>query len=351
MLFILKSILASGGPRVDVTVTSNGTVLTDRILDFLLEHQVYVQFSLDGGKSEHNLHRKFKHSSKGSYDTILKNLEKIHARDPEYFRTHLRLKGVITPETIDVEDSEFNAHPLIRDLVGDCRLTMLQKEPNYDLAKDHEYFEMLDPCSGKTLLRRDCANESELLQGLNERQRLFYIFTFGRFFESQMVKAKYFGESDSTPFTKGCLTGYQEGAVGTNGDISICLKSAKGDHFVIGNVMEGQWYFDKIRALNTTFHDDWEGCRSCFLQKVCDVCYEKLNGEDGQWVAGRAKFCEFNRERHRVIFRYMLNVMTNNPRMWEWFEDSLAASAAPADRESQPLGSSSLFEDYDGNSL
>lgn len=126
-----------------------------------------------------------------------------------------------------------------------------------------------------------------------------------------------------TPFIKACLTGYQEGAVSANGDISICLKSAKGGNFVIGNVNEGRWYYEKMRDLNTVFHRDWAGCSSCFVQKICDLCYEKLNGEEGQFVAGRAKFCAFNRSKTRVIFEYMLRVTENNPALWEYLNSVL----------------------------
>lgn len=125
---------------------------------------------------------------------------------------------------------------------------------------------------------------------------------------------------DSTPFTKECLIGYQEGAVSANGDISICIKSAKGTNFVIGNVNEGRWYYDKIKDLNTMLHRDWAGCSSCYIQKICDLCYEKLSGEEGEFVAGRIKFCEFNRAKYQIIFNYMLQVCEKNPDLWQYLD-------------------------------
>jgi hypothetical protein len=113
---------------------------------------------------------------------------------------------------------------------------------------------------------------------------------------------------------------------------------------VIGNVLEGRWYYEKMRRLNTAFHADWTGCSSCFAQKICDLCYEKLNGEAGQWVAGRSKFCEFNPERHRVIFRLMLRVMRNNPRLWTWLEKSLEEHAAASLGPGEQFSSTSLYK-------
>lgn len=346
----LKSILPPDGPRVEVTITSNGTILTDRILDFLLEHGVYLQFSVDGAKSEHDVHRPFKNTRKGSFDVILRNLQRIHSRDAEYFRLNIRLKGVITTETIDADETEFVSHPLIRQLIDANRMTLLEMEPHYDLEKDGDYFARLHRLGGVLLDKRGCSTESDLLAGLNGKQTTFYHHTFGRFFEAQMVKVKHFGDADATPFTKGCLTGYQEGAVGSNGEISICLKSAKGSNFVIGNVLQGRWDYEKIRQLNTVFHEDWSGCSSCFVQKACDLCYEKLNGEEGEWVAGRSKFCEFNRERHRVVFRYMLRVMRNNPGLWNWLEASLERHAAEEQDGQEQFASTSLYAQHNENS-
>jgi uncharacterized protein len=319
----LKSILPPGGPAVAVTITSNGTVLTDRILDFLLDNEVYLQFSIDGGRESHDRFRPFKTSGRGSFDVILGNLQRIHDHDPEYFRTHLRIKGVLTTEQVDHDDPEFFGHPLVRSIVENNAFIFLNEEPHFDLAKDDDYFERIDRLGRKLLEREGAQGEAELLEGLNPKQKALYHHTLGRFFELQAVNRVYFDGRDATPFIKGCLTGYQEGAVSANGDISICLKSAKGNNFVIGNVIEDAWYFDKIRGLNTMFHHDWSGCSSCFLQKSCDLCYEKLNGDEGTWVSGRSRFCEFNRARHRVLFETMLRVTERNPALWDEFESAL----------------------------
>jgi sulfatase maturation enzyme AslB (radical SAM superfamily) len=319
----LKSILPPDGPVVVVTITSNGTVLTDRLLDFLLENHVYLQFSIDGGRESHDRFRPFKSNGRGSFDVILGNLQRIHDRDPEYFRTHMRIKGVLTTELVDRDDPEFFGHPLVRSIIDNNAFIFINEEPHFDLSKDADYFERIDRLGRQLLEREGVQGETGLLDGLNPKQKALYHHTLGRFFELQAVNRFYFDGRDAAPFIKGCLTGYQEGAVSANGDISICLKSAKGNNFVIGNVVEDEWYFDKIRGLNTLFHQDWSGCSSCFLQKSCDLCYEKLNGDEGLWVSGRSRFCEFNRARHRVLFETMLRITERNPALWEEFESSL----------------------------
>ena len=349
----LKSIIKPGGPCVEITITSNGTVITDRILDFLLEHNVYLQFSIDGDRNSHDLHRRYKTSDRGSFDVILRNLQKIYDRSPDYFRQNMRMKGVLTNEGVDSDDWEFFNHPLIKIIIDAGHFTFLNLEPNYDLAKDDEYFKGIHSLGQKLLGMKGLGTEQDILAALNIKQKSLYQHTLARFFEAQAINQVYFGGMDSTPFTKGCLTGYQEGAVNTNGDISICLKSAKGKNFVIGNVNEGRWYYEKMMELNTRFHADWAGCSSCFVQKMCELCYEKLNGEEGKWVAGRSKFCEFNRQRYRVIFDYMLRTMENNPALWEDLEriikEKIALQAAESQTDADQYGSRNLFTEPETN--
>ncbi len=342
----LKSTILPGGPEVVVTVTSNGTVLTERILDFMLEHGVYVQFSLDGGAESHDEKRPFKGSSgRGSYAVILENLRKIHDRDPEYYRTHMRLKGVLTTEAVDRDDSDFWQEPLVRMLVQDGHLIYLNEEPHWDLDKDADYFDRIGRLAARVLAMRDLEKETDILDRLNVKQRALYGHTLGLFFDVQTVHLAFSRGKDAVMFTKGCLTGFQEGAVGVSGDISVCLKSAKGENFVIGNVREGDWFMDKIHEMNRTFHHDWSGCQSCYVQKMCDLCYEKLDGQGGQWVAGRSRFCQFNRQRFRTIFETMLRVAEENPALWKDLEAQLRFAATnPAARgEDASFESTSLY--------
>ena len=342
----LKTLITSGAPRVIVTITSNGTVLTDRILEFLVANDVYLQFSIDGARDSHDAYRTFKGTTRGSFDTILKNLQRIYDRDPVYFRQRMRLKGVLNTATMEADDTEFFNHNLIKIIIEAGNFIYLDLEPHYDLAKDADYFARLAALGERLLSMRDLESESDLISRLNIKQRALYYHTFGRFFEGQTINRVHFDGIDEVPFSKGCLTGYQEGAVNANGDISICLKSAKGGNFVIGNVLEGRWHYEKMKELNTVFHRDWAGCSSCFVQKICELCYEKLNGEDGRWVAGRAKFCNFNRESHRRIFATMLRVIENNPPLWKSLEDQISdalEARSPAGDASIGYASQSLY--------
>lgn len=298
--------------QVEVTITSNGTIMNKAMIDFLVRNDVFIQFSIDGGEKLHDRNRLFKGSNRPSFMRILDNLAAIDAIDPVYYDEKVRIKSVITDETLDTDDSEFFAHPMIRRVIDNGHYSFLPLEPHYDLARDKVFFHTLDKLAAVLKRGQDAATEGDLVAPLTPQQRDLYRRTLAAFFDVQAIDQALFKGQEAVPFAKGCMTGYKEGAVNADGDISVCLKSAKGDAYVIGNVIEGEWYFDRIESLNSWFHESWTDCKSCFVQRFCDLCYEKMPGDSTDLKGGRRKFCDFNRAKHRAMFSHMLEVTENN---------------------------------------
>lgn len=74
-------------------VTTNATIIDDRIADFLEKNNIYLLVSLDGPKYENDRNRIFKNGN-GSYDKIVKNLEFIKNNYPDYFRQNISFNSV-----------------------------------------------------------------------------------------------------------------------------------------------------------------------------------------------------------------------------------------------------------------
>src|SRR5262249_43709556 len=62
--------------RVAFALTTNGTLLTDEIVDFLVRHRFGVHVSIDGARSDHDRHRRFK-SGTGSYELIVPRIRRL----------------------------------------------------------------------------------------------------------------------------------------------------------------------------------------------------------------------------------------------------------------------------------
>lgn len=307
----LKDKFLQRNQELMITITSNGTIMNEEIVDFLCENNVLLQFSIDGSKKLHDSNRKFRGSDVGSFDTILKNLQLIADRSSEYFFNKLRVKAVITTESIEISDEEFFNIPLISSLIEKKRFTMINKIPHYDLKKDQDYFLRIHKIAEILLQKKDASNMKELLDGLTYKSKNLYYATLNNFFDIQVLNYLHYDLDQPIPFSKNCLIGI-EGAVKTDGSISICNNA---DTFIIGNVIEDTWYFDKIFEYDKMRYS-LTNCKHCFVQRFCDFCYEKINVRETNIDSQIQHFCQFTRYYFRTIFNYMLKIMKRNPKLW-----------------------------------
>jgi uncharacterized protein len=70
------------GPAIDLRVQTNGTLISDSMLDALARNNVRVGVSLDGGQQANDLHRRYA-SGHGSYAMVTRSLRRLRARAPQ----------------------------------------------------------------------------------------------------------------------------------------------------------------------------------------------------------------------------------------------------------------------------
>lgn len=91
--------------NIDVrfSVTTNGTLLTDKAIHIFVTHNVAVFISLDGDKETHDRYRIFSRGKSGSYDIILRNMNRFVALYPNYDN-----RGIVltVTATTDISKSE-----------------------------------------------------------------------------------------------------------------------------------------------------------------------------------------------------------------------------------------------------
>lgn len=83
------------GKPVSICVTSNGTILTEYVLDFFREQSVYLCVSIDGPAHVHNLNRRYK-DGRGSFEDVVGNLRLALTR-----LGSVQVNAVYGPDTIN----------------------------------------------------------------------------------------------------------------------------------------------------------------------------------------------------------------------------------------------------------
>ncbi len=80
--------------QVRFGIITNGTLLTEESIDFLIQHDFKTQISFDGVR-EAQIHR-----GKGTYEKLDRVLDTIAAASPSFFRKRVVVSSTLTPETI-----------------------------------------------------------------------------------------------------------------------------------------------------------------------------------------------------------------------------------------------------------
>lgn len=83
------------GRKIDYSITTNGTLLNDEIIQFFIKNDFNVLISLDGPREMHNENRVFE-NGQGSFDKIMQNLKYVKDSYPEFFKK-INFNTVVPP--------------------------------------------------------------------------------------------------------------------------------------------------------------------------------------------------------------------------------------------------------------
>jgi len=103
-----EELAAQSGVEAAFNITTNGTLLSDEKIHFLVAHKFAVFISLDGNKETHDRYRVFKGTGnseerKGSYDVVVRNMERFVELYPDYISRGIALTLTATTNLSEVE--------------------------------------------------------------------------------------------------------------------------------------------------------------------------------------------------------------------------------------------------------
>jgi uncharacterized protein len=242
--------------RVDVnlSVSTNGLLLTPEIIRFLADNQFDVSISLDGPPDAHNRARRFPNGT-GSYEALEPKLDGILAAEDLY----VELAGVLSPVNTDVTESFRWAYDkgaaAISFTIPKLRSTssMAVKEGDLELIK---------------------ASYTRLAQYLSERTAAE---DFGPI-ASLIAANDYFGRFIKRVFarehlTHRCRAGKDMLAIGADGCLYPCLGFVGMSDWCMGDIK--RLPDEKIRDQFCQQHVDGKTkCRDCWGRYLCGGgCY------------------------------------------------------------------------------
>lgn len=254
--------------RLNVNLTTNGILLRDEFLKYLVDNEVSLRVSLDGPRHIHDSMRCFPDGS-GTYDIILRNLKEAKRLYPSYFEQKIAL-GITIHSSQDIKEV-YDFFLNGENLFCDNSISI-----DYVDSRDTSLYDKgvlpLESTANKDFL------ENRFLEILLAGQlpdkflRDLLDFPMMKIHQRQMTRL------GKTHHPNGlCLPGVRRLFCTIDGDLSVCERVNPGLN--IGHVDAG---IDRERALEITEQYaelSYPDCRDCWAVRLCSMCFSHLYGD------------------------------------------------------------------------
>lgn len=277
---------AETNKSVRFSVTTNGTLVTPEIVDFLAAIDCVVTVSLDGiGKANDRL-RPF-HSGRGSYDLVLDRIQPLLERGKVAARVTVTRQNLDVVETVttllDRGFAEVGCSPVDA------------KNPAYDL-KGEDYESLLEGFGVLTRRYIDAA-----VQGRK----------YGFSNIANIVKAVHQGHNKDYP----CGAGLQMVAGAPNGEMSLCHRFVGEPDYVLGDINKGG--IDghrRLQVLEDIQLAERSDCSSCWARYICSGgCHHVNFLFEGDPSRTYLTHCDYLRDWYQMGVETYAEIMARNP--------------------------------------
>lgn len=248
--------------KVTYSMTTNGTLLTPEIAQFLFENNFSLTISLDGSREEQNRYRVFSNGT-GSFDVIMKNLAAIKKMFPENFKD-IMFNAVLNPDNdykhlklYFEEDQIVGGSDIMTAIVDNYSTEDVNFSNEFYRARAFDLFKLylymikkLDVSEVSKLVLAHSAEIRQQYQQLHHHNRLGY-------------KAHHSGP---------CVPGGKRLFVNVFGELFPCEKVGEQSNVMkIGTLDNGFDYQMANRLLNIGKLTENE-CKKCWALAFCGQC-------------------------------------------------------------------------------
>jgi len=287
-------------------ITTNGTLLSPKISDYLLKNNCFIMVSLDGPQIIHDRYRVFP-TGKGTYTVIMENLKRIPSENISFNVTisppfELRKIKDYFDSLLDGQKYELNINFVT---VEDSSLFHSNKK-NWSKGLQFQIVELREEF------------KTNLIEGMPYRSSFL-----NSFFQKSLLGIKKRGIFDKFGDfhypNRICLPGQRKVFVNTSGDFFICEKMT--DFRPIGNVFEGFNYKEIFNILEEYCRLCNIDCLDCWAIRLCNFCFASVNRGHVFDLKRKREKCKNMRERLKNNLEFYLEVLEQNPRAFDFLDN------------------------------
>lgn len=239
-----RSLEADNKKLFRFTMTTNGVLLTDEVIDYCNEHMDNVVLSIDGRPEVNDLMR-YTVNGKGTYDTIVPNFKKLvekRGNKNYYVRgTFTKFNKDFAKDVLHMVDLGFKStsvEPVVAEAKHDYALT------EEDLQTVFDQYDIL---------------ADEMVKRHNTKDDFsFFHFTVDLAQGPCVIKR-----------LTGCGAGSEYVAITPDGDIYPCHQFVGDEDFKIGSVVEGTYNNHLSHEFKEAHVYNKEKCKTCWAKFYC----------------------------------------------------------------------------------
>lgn len=289
---------AEVGKVIDFSLTTNATLLTDEIIEFLSENRVGVTISIDGPRELQDRYR-VDHGGRGTYDAIAPKIKELVARH------QTRPVGARVTLTSEVND-------VVR--IFD------------HLSSEFGFFEIgFAPVTTS-------ADTLYAISGGGFDFVLEQFTVLARRFTDAAVRGEYVGFSNLTDTLQEIHTGVSKNhacgaglgllGVSPGGDIALCHRFVDSPDHKLGHIRTGI-DVEKRSEFNRRTHISTKAeCHSCFARSLCSGgCYHEAQVRYNDIGHANLHYCDWIRGWIDVCLQSYAEISEENPSFFDRFEE------------------------------
>ena len=232
--------------QVNYAAITNGSVMSQQIIDFLINNDFVLIISFDGNKDIQNKHRKFAKTASNSFSIVYNNIQKIRKTNKDYFDRNVKFNAVkFLDENIQsIYDFFYNEFEKRKETVNVI---------NADIHGIDYFY-----------------SEVNISKNVSERG---YIYDnpdreLERFIDSYNDKHII---GDKWIYRSNCIPGAQHLLISTFGDFYPCERVPEVDDAKVGDLHSG-FDFKKVYTLLNIHNLSSQKCRKCWAVRYCNMC-------------------------------------------------------------------------------
>jgi uncharacterized protein len=278
------------------TITTNGTLLNDEKIRFLVDNNFSINISLDGSQIEHDRNRVYANNL-GTHGDVLENIKKLYKIEKESKKPNKNEFKIMTCfdhksnllEVSDFFDNNVylkNRHARIMKIIPDKTTYCSSDDKNPFIKKLHTQFQ----------------------QSYEKNKQSFISTFFGPQYTLLFSRDFY----KVNPTRGNCIPGSKL-VVDYQGNFHMCDKMS--NNYPIGNIHTGFNYKIMKQFMNSFYENISNHCKDCNVSRLCMLCFANCEDKSGEFKVDKT-ICERNKSSLPMNLSNLYSLLEENPNLF-----------------------------------